>query len=167
MTKVYVIIADPRKSASQVDLKSQFDFLIKVRDQLSAANQGIIDIRAIKPQIDDLSKKIDSEHKDITKLILKISNDLKHIEEILYQTQNESSQDPLNFPIRLNNKMGYLGSIMAIGDNKPTDQSLKFYNEISTEIEAELMKLEKIKTKDLEALNKFISDTNIKAIKTN
>ena len=62
--------------------------------------------------------------------------------------------------------MGYLGSIMAIGDYKPTDQSIKFYNEISTEISAELMKLEKIKTKDLEELNKFISETNIKAIKT-
>ena len=69
-----------------------------------------------------------------------------NIEEILYQTQNESGQDPLNFPIRLNNKMGYLGSIMSVGDNKPTDQSLKFYNEISTEIDAELIKLEKIKS---------------------
>ena len=166
MTKEFEIVPDPRKSASQEDLKSQFDFLIKVRDQLSAANQAVIDIRAIKPQINDLLRKIDSEHKDITKLILEISNDLKHIEETLYQTQNESGQDPLNFPIRLNNKMGYLGSIMAVGDNKPTDQSLKFYNEISTEIDAELIKLEKIKTEDLEALNKFISNKNIKAIKT-
>ena len=47
--------------------------------------------------------------------------------------------------------MGYLGSIMAVGDNKPTDQSLKFYSEISAEIDTELMKLEKIKTEDLEA----------------
>ncbi len=166
MTKKFDIVPDPRKSASQEDLKSQFDFLIKVRDQLSAANQGVIDIRAIKPQLDDLSKKMDSEHKDIIKLISRISNDLKNIEETLYQTQNESGQDPLNFPIRLNNKMGYLGSIMAVGDNKPTDQSLKFYSEISGEIDTELMKLEKIKTEDLEALNKLISNKNIRAITT-
>ena len=51
MTKEFDIVPDPRKSASQEDLKSQFDFLIKVRDQLSAANQGVIDIRAIKPQM--------------------------------------------------------------------------------------------------------------------
>ena len=62
--------------------------------------------------------------------------------------------------------MGYLGSIMAVGDNKPTDQSLKFYNEISIEIDTELMKLEKIKTEDLEALNKLISNKNIRAITT-
>ena len=62
--------------------------------------------------------------------------------------------------------MGYLGSIMAVGDNKPTDQSLKFYSEISTEIDTELMKLEKIKTEDLEALNKLISNKNIRAITT-
>ena len=163
--KEFEIVPDPRKSVSQEDLKSQFDFLIKVRDQLSAANQGVIDIRAIKPQINDISKKINSEHEEIIQLISNISIDLKHIEEILYQTQNESDQDPLNFPIRLNNKVGYLGSIMAVGDNKPTDQSLKFFKEISAEIDAELAKLEKIKTQDLEALNKIIASKKINAIK--
>ena len=136
-----------------------------MRDQLSAANQGVIDIRAIKPQINVISKKINSEHEEIIQLISNISIDLKHIEEILYQTQNESDQDPLNFPIRLNNKVGYLGSIMAVGDNKPTDQSLKFFKEISAEIDAELAKLEKIKTQDLEALNKIIASKKINAIK--
>ena len=37
------------------------------------------------------------------------------IEETLYQTQNESRQDPLNFPIRLNNKLGHLGSLSGFG----------------------------------------------------
>ncbi|MAJ51562.1 MAG: glycosyl hydrolase [Flammeovirgaceae bacterium] len=166
LQKKFEITADPRKSASQEDLKSQFDFLIKVRDQLSATNQGVIDIRAIKPQINDLSKKIDSENDDIKKLISKISADLKDIEEKLYQTQNESGQDPLNFPIRLNNKVGHLGSIMGVGDNKPTDQALKFFNEVSAEINTELAQLEKIKTEDLEALNKMIHYQKIKTIKT-
>ena len=163
----FEIIADPRKSASQADLMAQFNFLIKVRDKLSAANQGIIDIRAIKPQINALSDKIEAQHEDIEKLISKISTDLKRIEENLYQTQNESGQDPLNFPIRLNNKVGHLGSIMGIGDNKPTDQALKFYDEVGAEIDAELAQLEKIKTEDLEVLNKMINNQKIKAVKIN
>ena len=167
MQRQFEITADPRKSASQADLKAQFDFLIKVRDKLSAANQGVIDIRAIEPQISDLSAKIDTQHEDIKKLISKITTDLKRIEENLYQTQNESSQDPLNFPIRLNNKVGYLGSIMGVGDNKPTDQALKFFEEVGAEIDAELAQLEKIKTEDLDALNKMINNQKIKAIKIN
>ena len=163
----FEIIADPRKSASQADLMAQFNFLIKVRDKLSAANQGIIDIRAIKPQINDLSDKIEAQHEDIEKLISKISTDLKRIEENLYQTQNESGQDPLNFPIRLNNKVGHLGSIMGIGDNKPTDQALKFFDEVGTEIDAERAQLEKIKTEDLDVLNKMINNQKIKAVKIN
>ena len=163
----FEIIADPRKSASQADLMAQFNFLIKVRDKLSAANQGIIDIRAIKPQINALSDKIEAQHEDIEKLISKISTDLKRIEENLYQTQNESGQDPLNFPIRLNNKVGHLGSIMGIGDNKPTDQALKFYDEVGAEIDAELAQLEKIKTEDLDVLNKMINNQKIKAVKIN
>ncbi|MDC1234273.1 glycosyl hydrolase, partial [Cyclobacteriaceae bacterium] len=163
----FEITADPRKSASQADLKAQFDFLIKVRDKLSASNQGVIDIRAIKPQINDLSDKIEGQHEDIEKLISKITTDLKRIEENLYQTQNESGQDPLNFPIRLNNKVGHLGSIMGVGDNKPTDQALRFYDEVGAEIDAELAQLEKIKTEDLDALNKMINNQKIKAIKIN
>jgi len=167
MQREFEITADPRKSASQADLKAQFDFLIKVRDKLSAANQGVIDIRAIEPQISDLSAKIDTQHEDIKKLISKITTDLKRIEENLYQTQNESGQDPLNFPIRLNNKVGHLGSIMGVGDNKPTDQALRFYDEVGAEIDAELAQLEKIKTEDLDALNKMINNQKIKVIKIN
>ena len=167
MQREFEITADPRKSASQADLKAQFDFLIKVRDKLSAANQGVIDIRAIEPQISDLSAKIDTQHEDIKKLISKITTDLKRIEKNLYQTQNESGQDPLNFPIRLNNKVGHLGSIMGVGDNKPTDQALRFYDEVGAEIDAELAQLEKIKTEDLDALNKMINNQKIKAIKIN
>ena len=163
----FEITADPRKSASQADLKAQFDFLIKVRDKLSAANQGVIDIRAIEPQISDLSAKIDTQHEDIKKLISKITTDLKRIEKNLYQTQNESGQDPLNFPIRLNNKVGHLGSIMGVGDNKPTDQALRFYDEVGAEIDAELAQLEKIKTEDLDELNKMINNQKIKVIKIN
>ncbi len=163
----FEITADPRKSASKADLMAQFNFLIKVRDKLSAANQGVIDIRAIKPQINELSDKFEAQHEDIEKLISKISIDLKRIEENLYQTQNESGQDPLNFPIRLNNKVGHLGSIMGVGDNKPTDQALKFYDEVGAEIDAELAQLEKIKTEDLDLLNKMINNQKIKAIKIN
>ena len=167
MQREFEITADPRKSASQTDLKAQFDFLIKVRDKLSASNQGVIDIRAIKPQINDLSDKIEGQHEDIEKLISKITTDLKRIEENLYQTQNESGQDPLNFPIRLNNKVGHLGSIMGVGDNKPTDQALRFYDEVGAEIDAELAQLEKIKTEDLDVLNKMINNQKIKVIKIN
>jgi len=163
----FEITADPRKSASQADLKAQFDFLIKVRDKLSASNQGVIDIRAIKPQINDLSDKIEGQYEGIAKLISKITTDLKRIEENLYQTQNESGQDPLNFPIRLNNKVGHLGSIMGVGDNKPTDQALKFYDEVGAAIDTELAQLEKIKTEDLDALNKMINNQKINAIKIN
>ena len=165
MQREFEITTDPRKSAIQADLKAQFDFLIKVRDKLSAANQGVIDIRAIKSQINDLSDKIEEQHGDIQKLISKITTDLERIEENLYQTQNESGQDPLNFPIKLNNKVGYLGSIMGVGDNKPTDQALRFYDVVSAEIDNELVQLEKIKTENLDALNKMINNQNIEAIK--
>ena len=49
---------------------------------------------------------------------------MKEIEETLYQTKNRSGQDPLNFPIRLNNKLASVGGTASGGDYRPTDQSV-------------------------------------------
>ena len=48
----------------------------------------------------------------------------------MYQTKSKSGQDPLNFPIRLNNKLAHLNSLTRMGSYAPTDQAIAFKNEI-------------------------------------
>ena len=47
------------------------------------------------------------------------------MEEALYQTKNQSNQDPLNFPIRLNNKLASLAGVVDSADAAPTDAVLR------------------------------------------
>ena len=54
---------------------------------------------------------------------IKSTVSITKIEEALYQTKNRSSQDPLNYPVRLTNKIGYLNSILGNGEYPPTDQA--------------------------------------------
>ena len=161
-TKSFSILKDPRSKTSESDLKKQFDFLLLVRDKLTETNQAIIDIRKVRGQINDVLGKLDDGNlKDYGKDMLK---DMKKIEEALYQTKNESRQDPLNFPIRLNNKLGHLGSLSGRGDYAPTDQSYAFFEEVSGLIDAELDKLKSLFGSKISEFNKMVKEANVDAV---
>ena len=90
---------------------------------------------------------------------------MKAVEEALYQTKNRSGQDPLNFPIRLNNKLGHLASLASMGDYKPTDQDIAFEKEVSQQIDVELEKLKLVFSKDIPHFNQMVGEANIPAVK--
>ncbi|MDX1628133.1 MAG: glycosyl hydrolase, partial [Fulvivirga sp.] len=148
------ILKDPRSTATQADLVEQFNFLISVRDKLTETNKAIDKIREAKSQLQDLAGRMEGEkHQDLKEKAKSIIDAMSDIEKTLYQTKNQSRQDPLNFPIRLNNKLGHLNSLMAIGDFKPTDQAVAFKKEITERIDAELKELNVIFEEDIPDFN--------------
>ena len=82
----------------------------------------------------------------------------------MYQTKNQSSQDPLNYPIRLNNKLAALAGVVQSADAAPTDQSYAVYEEIVVQIDAQLAKLAQIMKTDVPAFNQLVRDQNIPAV---
>lgn len=89
---------------------------------------------------------------------------MTNIEEALYQTKNRSGQDPLNFPVRLTNKLGYLNSILGNGEYPPTDQAYKVREELMGLIDAELAKYRNVKTEMIPAFNQLARDKQMDAI---
>ena len=85
------------------------------------------------------------------------ANELKkqftEIEEALYQTKNRSGQDPLNFPIRLTNKLGHLNSLVSMGDFAPTDQDIAVKNELTQKINKELNDFNNLVDTEIKAFN--------------
>ena len=67
---------------------------------------------------------------------------LTEIEGEIYQYRNRSSQDPLNYPIRLNNKLAALQGIVESGDYKPTDQSYAVFKDLSARLDKQLAQLD-------------------------
>src|SRR5690606_21143409 len=102
--------------------------------------------------------------KDVLDKAKGIQDQMKTIEETLYQTKNRSGQDPLNFPIRLNNKLAHLNSLVGNGNFKPTDQAIAFKNEITTEINKHLSDLNKIFTDDISNFNALVKEKALDAI---
>ncbi|MFQ5674966.1 MAG: glycosyl hydrolase [bacterium] len=162
----FEILKDPRSSATQEDLQAQFDFLISARDKLTETHEAIKQIRDVRGQVNNITKRIkDQEGADeVVKAGKEFLKKLKGVEETLYQTKNQSRQDPLNFPIRLNNKLAAVAGSAATGDFRPTDQAVAVKEELTGLIDAELAKLQTIMDTDLPAFNKLVSENGIPAV---
>jgi hypothetical protein len=131
---------DPRSESSIADLQEQFDFLIDVRDKLSETHKAIKQIRSFRTQIKGLVDRIPEGNSDLVAFADSMVADMTDIEEALYQTKNRSGQDPLNFPIRLNNKLAAVGGVVASGNYRPTDQAYAVRDELTSAIDEELGK---------------------------
>lgn len=168
MTESFEVRKDPRVQTTPADFAKQFDLLMKIRDKLTETHTAIARIREVRRQMDDLVKRVKDgpDGRPIAEAAKALNDKLKAVEEELYQTKNQSSQDPLNFPIRLNNKLAALAGVVAGADAAPTDPSYVVYEEQVGLINAQLRRLEQIMTSDLAAFNRLVREHNIPAVIT-
>jgi photosystem II stability/assembly factor-like uncharacterized protein len=162
-TQSFHITEDPRVTISQADLQASFDLAKQVLDKVSQANQAVIDVRRLREQIADRLKKSDAAaiHSAGDALAAKLTG----VEEAVYQVRNRSSQDPLNFPIKLNNKIGHLLEVIEGGqDAKPTDQIRAAFKELSGELDTQLANLKAALTTDLPAFNAQLAAVSLQPV---
>ena len=162
----FELIKDPRSTATLEDMQAQFGFITEVRDKLTETHVALKNITKVKDQIGVLKKSVtDKEkNKELLDYADSISKQLTEIENNLYQTKSKSNQDPLNFPIKLNNKLAHLNSLSSMGDFRPTDQAVAFKNEVIGDINKELNALKKIFNTDVKTLNQKVKQSNIDLI---
>ena len=162
----FEIIKDPRLNNTTEDFQKQFDFLISVRDKVSEAHQAVIDIRNLREDIEYFKKKF-GENKEFSTFIDKIKEldkDMSIIENNIHMTKNQSLQDPLNFGIRINNRLAFLMTDQQRGDYIPTDQAIEFKKEVTAELNEQLKKLNQLLLTKLAEINKLGSELGVKII---
>ena len=142
---------DPNlEGITKEDLQKQFDLAIQIRDKVSEANEAVILIREVREQATQFENAEDAK---ISAELAAMLEKMKLIEENLYQVQNQSGQDPLNFPIKLNNRLASLQRSVENGQAKPTDAAYVVFEELSKELACHLAKLDQIIKGDLKTLN--------------
>lgn len=162
----FEILKDPRASATEDDLQAQFDFLIEVRDKLTETHESIKKLRDVRGQIKSLTKRLgkQDEYKDLIKQGDEIAKSLTTLEERLYQTNNRAPQDPLNFPIKLNNRLSALVSVVSSGDNRPTEQAYKVRDELVELIDKELSQLNDAIADGISQFNEAVREAEVPAV---
>jgi len=162
----FEVIPDPRLRTSATDYAKQLELGLKIRDKVSETHSAIVQIRDVRKQVDDLLKRVAGQpsYKVINDAATALKKNMAAVEESLYQTKNQSSQDPLNYPIRLNNKLAALAGVVSSADAAPTDQSYGVYDELVVQIDAQLAKLAQIMKTEVPAFNQLVRDQNIPAV---
>jgi photosystem II stability/assembly factor-like uncharacterized protein len=143
---------DPRLDVSVEDMQKQFDLALKLRDQLSQADTIVSEIRQIRSQV-DARVKADAELKPQAEAVMA---KLTGIEETVYQVKNRSDQDPLNFPIRLNNYIAALARSVMSADAAPTAQAYVVETELAGRLDVQQRAFDSVVHRDLDQLNAML-----------
>lgn len=151
---------DPRvKGVTQADLEKRFDLATKIDAKVSQANDAVLLIRGIRSQIDALLKR--TSDAGIRRSGDELEARLVEIEGRIYQTQLRSSQDPLNYPIMLNNKLAALAGVVENGEAAPTEQSYAVFADLSNRLDHELALLDQLLATELPQLNAKLTAANL------
>ena len=160
-TQTFELKKDPRLSTTPEDYAKQLSLALQIRDKLSEANGGVVKIREVRKQLEEYAKRDDKRVADAANALLK---KLTAVEEELYQTKNRASEDPLNFPIKLNNKLAYVMGVVEGSDNAPTAQSYQVYEDVASQTNSQIRALNTLLTTDIASFNKMVHDQNVPAV---
>lgn len=154
-SQYFTLLPNQNTEGDMEGMQKQFDFISDVNNTIDKAHKSIKKIRNINKQLEAFKKqyKDNEEIKGLVEKASKLSEDLGEIEKALYQTKNRSSQDPLNFPIRLTNKLGHLNSLVGIDDFPPTEQDIAVKDELTKQINEELSKFDHLVSDEVKKFN--------------
>lgn len=160
------IKADPRLKATQQDLEKQFDLLIKIRDRVTETHDTVNHIRDIRGQMEALNKRLENDPhaKVIADAGKQLDKKMTEVEEALIQTKSKSSQDVLNYPIRLNNQLVALGGVVSSADAAPTQASYEVFDMLSKRLDEQMAKWKQILSTDVPAYDDVVRKQEVPAI---
>jgi hypothetical protein len=156
LTAPVTVTRNPRLTdVTDADLRAQYAFGRRVRDKATEANRAVIAIRHAKAQVDDRLKK--SDDAALKAAAATFTASASAVEESIYQVRNQSGQDPLNFPIKVNNRLATLLSMAERGDGRPTTNMPEIFRILSTELDGYTRRLSQVWATDLAAVNRELA----------
>ncbi|HEX4604014.1 MAG TPA: glycosyl hydrolase [Candidatus Angelobacter sp.] len=160
------IVPDPRLKVTQQDLEKQFDLLMKIRERVTQAHETVNQIRDIRAQITALNKRLENQPqaKSVAEAGKQLDKKMTEVEEVLIQTKAKSGQDVLNYPIRLNNYLVALGSVVDSADSAPTQVSYEVFAMLNKQLDEQLARWKQILGTDIPAYNEIVKKQEVPAI---
>ena len=127
----------------------------EVNSVVDRAHKAIENIRDMKKDLKkfQLDYADNMSAKDLIEQSKSIIESIDKIENELYQTKNQSNQDPLNYGVKLTNNLGNLNSAFRGGDFGPTVQDIQVKNELIEKVNVQLAKYDKIISDDIPNFN--------------
>ncbi|MEZ4416444.1 MAG: glycosyl hydrolase [Gemmatimonadota bacterium] len=150
---------------TDADLIAQYQFSKEVRNKVTEANRSVIAIRNVKGQLEDRLGRSDDGR--LHSAAETLEGNASEVEGNIYQVRNRSGQDPLNFPIKVNNRLANLMSMAERGDGRPGNMMPEILGILTDELKGYTDRLEQIWATDLAAVNRELQRLGLPAINPN
>ncbi|TQV77214.1 glycosyl hydrolase [Aliikangiella marina] len=162
-TQAFTILKDPRTIATEEDFNLQLAFAKEAWQLLDDTHKAIADIRALKSEIKRLKTSLasDDKYKPLIEMGDSIVEKIDKIENTLYQTKSKAPQDPLGFPVKLNDKLNSVFGLTQWGDRRPTDQAVEVKALLTEKINEQLAAFEAVKAEDLSNFNQKVLELKV------
>jgi photosystem II stability/assembly factor-like uncharacterized protein len=165
-TQTFRVRKDPRSTSTDADIAEQFRLLIAIRDKTTEANNAVRMVRNMRWNVGDRTGKLTgAQQAEFKSLADGMMGELTKAEQEAYQTKNESNQDPLNFPIRLNNEIAGVASYVGQGEYRPTKQAYEVFNLLSRELDVQLKAIKQSMDGNLPKLNAILRAAGLQELK--
>ena len=155
------LLPDPRyPGVSQPDLQKQFDLASRINADFSEANAMVLKIRAIREALAAGGQKSPQLKAAAEPFLARLTE----IEETLYQVRNRSGQDPLNFPIKLNNQIAALGRKMSEGYGAPPQQFYTIYDLLHARLSEQRSAYDRVTRDGFSTVNPLLARAHLKPL---
>jgi photosystem II stability/assembly factor-like uncharacterized protein len=151
-TQAFEIVKDPRLTeVTQADFDAQFALARQIAARVDDAHRAVLQVRAVRDQVDDRLGR--SNDQALAAEGGRFKGGIAAVEQEVYQVRMEARQDPLNYPIKLNNQIAALRGVVESSDARPTDQSVDAFDFLNGQLDVQLTRLQLLFTEDLSRLN--------------
>ncbi len=137
----FLVKKDPRSTATPTDLIAQYKLLMQIRDRTTDANDAVRTVRSVRSQAMARRAQVGADSATYARLVQTLDTRISEIEAKVYQVKNQSGQDPLNYPIRVNNQIAGLAGVVGSTEARPTKQSYQVFDSLTKELEVYLVEL--------------------------
>jgi photosystem II stability/assembly factor-like uncharacterized protein len=147
---------------TDADLMAQYEFGLRIRDKVDEANSAVIAIRRAKAQLEERLEQTDDAR--LKQAAERLVANASAVEGNVYQVRNRSNQDPLNFPIRVNNRLANLLSMSEHGDGRPGNNMEEIFQIMVDELRGYTDRLDEVWATDLSAVNRELQRLGLEPV---
>jgi hypothetical protein len=157
-TRALEIRKDPRIPTTADDFQEQLDLLLRIRDRLSEAHDAVARVTSLKAQVESLlaTARDRAELAELAGRATSLAEKLQNTLDRLYEPRFIGVDDQLLlFPLKLNARLASLGGVVSSADRAPTKAAHEVFRKLSSELDAELTKIEAILSSEVPELNQL------------
>ncbi|MDQ2766349.1 MAG: glycosyl hydrolase [Gemmatimonadota bacterium] len=162
----FVVVNDPRSSASPAEIQSQLAAWFQLRDKVDSTVSTAKRIATMEGQLDARLAQVakQSYAPRVTALGKPLRAKLEAIRDELVEVHSHADEITLHYPVKPYNMMLTLNGLLLTGDNAPTQSQMESLKELSGKVDGQLEKLRLLESTDVGAFNRLMKELDVPAV---